>query len=321
MADQQPSDARAAVSRGFLDVGGVAVLRPVLVDVRAPRNSRILTRRTTAFQARNGWDTDEELAHAAKQGDAGDLVRDGHEASSLRDTMVFISTHGNAATQAAAIAMALGYQRVRLSTADSLAGALPRRCPPPAPTASSLHNGLATGGAAAEAGGNGRVGLRERARLAVRVVAETLAAAPVPPPGRRQQDALLPLMEYGQAQGAPLVTLVDVRTTSAPRTEDQGGVHLAAGSYPGRLMRPMISSPLHFESRSGRRGGVHSRRQAPSWPQPRHAGLHRCWCCRKGSWVEKRVMVRRSTSAAEASRSRAFPRCRRGSTGRRLRRS
>ena len=145
-------------------------------------------------------------------------ARDGPHAKppSLRDTMVFICTHGNSATQAAAIPMALGYQRVMaidggLTAATSLA-------PPSSSTASSLHNGRVIRESSVGQNGSGNrdvTGRRGAARIRPSRLRTRRERHPRlrcrSCPGARRNPAMLLLMEHGQAHGAPMVTLVDTR--------------------------------------------------------------------------------------------------------------
>ena len=278
-------------------------LRPVLVDVRSAKELADTHPEDDGISKRLEMVRIpiEELAHVLRNKATQWRLRarDGPHAKppSLRDTMVFISTHGNAATQAAAIAMALGYQRV-MAVDGGLAAAAPLAPPSSSgtPTASSLHNGLVTGenGGGGGRGGNGRVGSPRSGHDSPFGSSPRTPSASslsfVPPGETLSRDALLLLMEYGQAQGAPLVTLVDVRRHDerALYGSIRGSVHLAAEQLPRALLMPPddFLRAFHF-----RKPGpddvvvVHSRRQERASYAKQllgDAGLHRCLVLSEG---------------------------------------
>jgi len=284
-------------------------LRPVLVDVRSAKELADTHPEDDGISKRLEMVRIpvEELAHVLRNKATQWRLRarDGPHAKppSLRDTMVFISTHGNAATQAAAIAMALGYQRV-MAVDGGLAAMVPLAPPSSSaasPTASSLHNGLVTatndGGGSS---GNGRKGNVGSPGAHAGHDSPSFGSSPrtpsasslsfVPPGETLSRDALLLLMEYGQAQGAPLVTLVDVRRHDerALYGSIRGSVHLAAEQLPRALLAPPddFLRAFHF-----RKPGpddvvvVHSRRQERASYAKQllgDAGLHRCLVLSEG---------------------------------------
>ena len=243
-------------------------LRPVLVDVRSAKELADTHPEDDGISKRLEMVRIpiEELAHVLRNKATQWRLRarDGPHAKppSLRDTMVFISTHGNAATQAAAIAMALGYQRV-MAVDGGLAAAAPLAPPSSSgtPTASSLHNGLVTGESGGGGGRNGRNGSPRSGHDSPFGSSPRTPSASslsfVPPGETLSRDALLLLMEYGQAQGAPLVTLVDVRRHDerALYGSIRGSVHLAAEQLPRALLMPPDDFLRAFHFRMGWRSG------------------------------------------------------------------
>lgn len=282
-------------------------LRPVLVDVRSARELADTHPEDDGISKRLEMVRIpiEELAHVLRNKATQWRLRarDGPHAKppSLRDTMVFISTHGNSATQAAAIAMALGYQRV-MAIDGGLAAAAPLAPPSSSstPTHSSLHNGLVTSESNVNvhdgSGARGRVGSPRNgsdspfASSSPRTPSSSSALSFVPPGETLSRDALLLLMEYGQAQGAPLVTLVDTRRHDerALYGSIRGSVHLAAEQLP----RALLMSPDDFlRAHHFRKPGpddvvvVHSRRQERASYAKQllgDAGLHRCLVLSEG---------------------------------------
>lgn len=113
---------------------------------------------------------------------------------------------------------------------------------------------------------------------------ETTSIVSVPPDQQLSRDALLLLLEYGLAQGAPLVTLIDVRRHDERSLYGsiRGSVHLPVEQLPKALLTPAEDwlRAFHF-----RKPGadevvvVYSRAQeraALAKQLFNDAGLHRC---------------------------------------------
>ena len=86
-------------------------IRPILVDVRAAKELEEsleddISKRLDLLRI-----PVEELGHVLRAKNTEWKARTGQPAPTLRATIVFVSTHGHSAAQAATIAMSLGFQR------------------------------------------------------------------------------------------------------------------------------------------------------------------------------------------------------------------
>ena len=232
-------------------------VRPVLVDVRespeedAPElemSGRLRMARVPAG----------ELARALRSRQTHWLERTGFEPPTKRSSIVFVSTHGHSASQAAAIAVQLGFTRCAVIE-GGLAAAAPLAPPPPPRDESSggvlLEEGSSSHARRGGRGGNGD----ERSEMTSETetagefpAARTFDVSPspsspstnassaraVPEDETIGRDALALLGEYGAAQGAPLVTVIDVRRYDerALYGSIRGSAHLPAEALPRALL-------------------------------------------------------------------------------------
>lgn len=192
-------------------------IQPVLVDVRE------LTEETVENE--NGTDENgnefeisqrlemarvpvEELHYALRHRDQVWAEKTGFPPPQKRHTIVFVSTHGHSASQAAALATQLGFQRCAVIE-GGLAAAAPL-APPDSkvntPTGNSENDGYFES-KNVQRGSNGTENTNRNG--------DSNASAPsqngLPELETISRDALALLGEYGQAQGVSLVTVIDVR--------------------------------------------------------------------------------------------------------------
>ena len=195
----------------------------------------------------------------------------------LRATIVFVSTHGHSAAQAANIAMSLGFQRCAVIEAAS-----PRRAPR-APLRPVHPDGTRRRHTRIR-----RHAVRQHPRCQRRFRrVQILAPGPaVDNPARRDPvpRRVTAPPKYGAAQGAALVTLIDVRRHDerALYGAIRGSVHLPAEQIP----RALLMTPedwlraFHFRKPGADEVGVvYSRRQERASYAKQlfgDAGVHRC---------------------------------------------
>ena len=235
-------------------------IRPVLVDVRPEREEEAeppdddVTRRLGARLVKIPVAS---LARVLRRRDElwPDLAN-GAPAPSLRATIVFLSDHSQSASQAANIATSLGFQRCAVID-GGLAAAAPL-APPSAPSTptgradrigprSDDEHASDSDAAAADARA-GNVsnaseqtfdGSSEAPRRSARGDAFASTAS-LSDGDFLSRDALVLLGEYGAAQGAPLVTVIDVRRHDerALYGSIRGSAHLPAEHVPRALLMP-----------------------------------------------------------------------------------
>ena len=233
-------------------------IRPVLVDVRESPNEEDGVEDELSGRLRCARVPAGELARALRSRQTHWLEPTGFEPPTKRSTIVFVSTHGHSANQAAAIAVQLGFTRCAVIE-GGLAAATPLAPPRVLSRGGDdfLENSLSPFGAESP---------RERHRL-VSADGETIvtnatssssssfgtdknkpsASSPLSPSASPRaipegetigRDALALLGEYGAAQGAPLVTVIDVRRYDerALYGSIRGSVHLPAEALPRALL-------------------------------------------------------------------------------------
>lgn len=253
-------------------------IRPILVDVRAAKELEEsleddISKRLDLLRI-----PVEELGHVLRAKNTEWKARTGQPAPTLRATIVFVSTHGHSAAQAANIAMSLGFQRCAV-----IEGGLAAAAPLAPPSDPSTPTGLADAILGSDGTPSGNTPGASGASVGFR--SSPWSPPSTTPPGEiLSRDALLLLREYGAAQGAALVTLIDVRRHDerALYGAIRGSVHLPAEQIP----RALLMTPedwlraFHF-----RKPGadevvvVYSRRQERASYAKQlfgDAGVHRC---------------------------------------------
>ena len=207
-------------------------IRPILVDVRAAKELEEsleddISKRLDLLRI-----PVEELGHVLRAKNTEWKARTGQPAPTLRATIVFVSTHGHSAAQAANIAMSLGFQRCAV-----IEGGLAAAAPLAPPSDPSTPTGLADAILGSDGTPSGNTPGASGASVGFR--SSPWSPPSTTPPGEiLSRDALLLLREYGAAQGAALVTLIDVRRHDerALYGAIRGSVHLPAEQIPRALL-------------------------------------------------------------------------------------
>ena len=225
-------------------------IRPMLVDVRespeedAPElelSGRLRMARVPAG----------ELARALQSRQTDWLERTGFEPPTKRSSIVFVSTHGHSGSRAAAIAVRMGFTRCAVIE-GGLAAAAPL-APPPRHADSGVPLDASTLGAEStarrdERGGNGDATEATDGNDGNETASPGANVSSPRSPGASRlivseeetigRDALALLGEYGTAQGAPLVLVIDVRRYDerALYGSIRGSVHLPAEALPRALL-------------------------------------------------------------------------------------
>ena len=213
-------------------------VRPVLVDVReSPEEDAPdleLSGRLRMARVPAG-----ELARALRSRQTHWLERTGFEPPTKRSSIVFVSTHGHSASQAAAVAVQLGFTRCAV-----IEGGLAAAAPLAPPLGADASDRSAIEARTRDDAEDGVDGIRpidandENRRVASPSASPSSPGGAVPEDDAISRDALATLVEYGAARGAPLVTVIDVRRYDerALYGSIRGSVHLPAEALPRALL-------------------------------------------------------------------------------------
>ncbi|EEH54626.1 uncharacterized protein MICPUCDRAFT_60777 [Micromonas pusilla CCMP1545] len=243
--------------------------------------------------------------------DGGWAARFGAAPPSPRSTIVFVSTHGHSASQAASLAVSLGFQRCCVIE-GGLAAAAPLAPPPPrSPSCASLSGDDVANGSLGSLVANGSSigggqsvssltspGGKSHSSQQSSLTSPTgsSSSSRVSPSELLSRDALGLLLEYGAAQGEPLMTLIDVR-----RHDERslyGGIrsssHLAVEQLPKALLMSNEEWARTFHFRKPGEDDVvvlYSRRMERAVYAKQllnDAGMHRCLVLADGvvGWCE-----------------------------------
>jgi len=237
-------------------------VRPVLVDVREHPEEPDAPELEISRRFNVAHVPVDELARTLRNRHNGAwMARTGCEPPSKWSTIVFISTHGHSASQAASIAVKLGFQRCAvieggLAAAAPLAPASSPATPTggdsridspmdfdgktsPTTPLSPAARGLAQSGRAASPETHGTIASDVGTVVSSKSPSSPRFPASRVPDGETiTRDALALLGEYGAAQGAPLVTVIDVRRHDERSLYGsiRGSVHLPAEHVPRALL-------------------------------------------------------------------------------------
>ncbi len=213
-------------------------IRPVLVDVReSPEEDAPdleLSGRLRMARVPAG-----ELARALRSRQTHWLERTGFEPPTKRSSIVFVSTHGHSASQAAAVAVQLGFTRCAV-----IEGGLAAAAPLAPPLGADASDRSAIEARTRDDAEDGVDSIRpidandENRRVASPSASPSSPGGAVPEDDAISRDALATLVEYGAARGAPLVTVIDVRRYDerALYGSIRGSVHLPAEALPRALL-------------------------------------------------------------------------------------
>ena len=229
-------------------------IRPVLVDVRESPMEEDGVEDELSGRLRMARVPAGELARALRSRQTHWLERTGFEPPTKRSTIVFVSTHGHSASQAAAIAVQLGFTRCAviegglaaaaplapplvsrggddfLETASLLGAESPRKRRRHLPADGETTETNATDASSSFG--------TDKNKAASSPLSPSASPRAIPEGETIGRDALALLGEYGAAQGAPLVTVIDVRRYDerALYGSIRGSVHLPAETLPRALL-------------------------------------------------------------------------------------
>ena len=229
-------------------------IRPVLVDVRESPMEEDGVEDELSGRLRMARVPAGELARALRSRQTHWLERTGFEPPTKRSTIVFVSTHGHSASQAAAIAVQLGFTRCAviegglaaaaplapplvsrggddfLETASLLGAESPRERRRHLPADGETTETNATDASSSFG--------TDKNKAASSPLSPSASPRAIPEGETIGRDALALLGEYGAAQGAPLVTVIDVRRYDerALYGSIRGSVHLPAEALPRALL-------------------------------------------------------------------------------------
>ena len=229
-------------------------IRPVLVDVRESPMEEDGVEDELSGRLRMARVPAGELARALRSRQTHWLERTGFEPPTKRSTIVFVSTHGHSASQAAAIAVQLGFTRCAviegglaaaaplapplvsrggddfLETASLLGAESPRERRRHLPADGETTETNATDASSSFG--------TDKNKAASSPLSPSASPRAIPEGETIGRDALALLGEYGAAQGAPLVTVIDVRRYDerALYGSIRGSVHLPAETLPRALL-------------------------------------------------------------------------------------
>ena len=229
-------------------------IRPVLVDVRESPMEEDGVEDELSGRLRMARVPAGELARALRSRQTHWLERTGFEPPTKRSTIVFVSTHGHSASQAAAIAVQLGFTRCAvieggLAAAAPLAPPLVSRSGDDFLETASLlgaesprerRRHLPADGETTETNATDASSSfgTDKNKAASSPLSPSASPRAIPEGETIGRDALALLGEYGAAQGAPLVTVIDVRRYDerALYGSIRGSVHLPAEALPRALL-------------------------------------------------------------------------------------